>query len=114
MRLLSFRKEKGHPFWAALKLPARQWKRPLPWGKREEAAGGVPGRTEEGLFRRVVRRVDQTLRRHTITLSMQDGVIRVVVFRGRKVVAWGTENPEEELFSGNDQNGAQDARLSDR
>lgn len=51
--------------------------------------------------------ISQSLRRCTTTLSVENGVVRVVVVKGREVLAWGTVNLEEER-EGEEESIAQD------
>ncbi|MCH7785916.1 MAG: hypothetical protein IIC22_00250 [Chloroflexi bacterium] len=47
----------------------------------------------------LMRTVNNVVRRRTMTITVEDGVVRVVVFQGTKAIAWGTANPEEDFSS---------------
>ena len=46
-------------------------------------------------FRVVQERIDLLRRRRTLTLSVEKGVVRVAVFEGNEVVAWGKADPSD-------------------
>jgi Tfp pilus assembly protein PilN len=47
--------------------------------------------------KRLLGEVDDLVRRRTMTLTVENGVVRVVVFQGKSVIAWGVANPEEDF-----------------
>ena len=50
-------------------------------------------------LKNMTRAVNNVVRRRTMTITVEDGVVRVVVFQGKKAIAWGTANPEEDFIS---------------
>ncbi|MFQ5934316.1 MAG: hypothetical protein ACE5KI_06710, partial [Dehalococcoidia bacterium] len=73
---------------------------PLPSEEPQEASSLEPASVPalRAVAQRVmgaVHQIDQLLRRRKVTLSIDKGIIRAVVFRGREVSAWGTIQAEE-------------------
>lgn len=61
----------------------------------EPAAGGLTLRSILGTARDLLERARLLVRRRTFTVSVENGVVRVVVVEGREVVGWGIADPQE-------------------
>ena len=53
-----------------------------------------------GLVRRLRQETSLLVGGRTLTLSMENGIIRVVVFKGREVLAWGVADPADDSSAG--------------
>ena len=76
----------------------------------QEEAGKAPSRLQKPS---VKNQISQIFSRRNVTLTLKDGVIRAVVFKGRKVVTWGTASLADKPLAEADDPDAQEKGQND-
>ena len=71
----------------------------------EDLAPAIVDQKEQGLarfklIRQVSEKISELFKRRTMTITVENEVVRIVVFQDREVVAWGVANPKKDPFRG--------------
>lgn len=88
---------------------------PIPEVKAHWSYLNTPPKEEKWWRPKAIRQtINDLVRRRTMALTVESGIVRIVVFQGKEIIAWGTANPEEDFHATGPDIGALDGGYAPR